>query len=66
MRMATWNVRIMCPELSDDLQQVNYSRKTAAIDSQLRRLHIYIAAHEGDQACRRWYCMLWNKNYIFI
>ena len=43
LRIASWNVRTMCPGLSNDLQQINDSRKTAIIDSELDRLNIDIA-----------------------
>ena len=42
-RIASWNVRTMRPGLSNDLQQINDSRKTAIIDSELDRLNIDIA-----------------------
>ena len=34
----------MCPGISDDLQQVNDSRKTVIIDRELTRLDVSIAA----------------------
>ena len=37
------HVRTMRPSLSNDLQQINDSRKTAIIDSELDRLNIDIA-----------------------
>ena len=43
LRIASWNVRTMRPGLSNDLQQINDSRKTAIIDSELDRLNIDIA-----------------------
>ena len=42
LRIASWNVRTMRPGLSNDLQQINDSRKTAIIDSELDRLNIDI------------------------
>ena len=33
----------MCPGLSDDLQQIDDTRKTAIIDQELKRLNIDIA-----------------------
>ena len=44
LRFASWNVRTMCPVISDDLQQVKDSRKTAIIDRELTRLDVSIAA----------------------
>lgn len=43
MRLATWNVRSMCPGHTDDPQQINDSRKTAIIDLELSKLDIDIA-----------------------
>ena len=43
LRAASCNVRTMCPGLSNDLRQINDSRKTAIIDSELDRLNIDIA-----------------------
>ena len=43
LRIASWNVRTIRPGLSNDLQQINDSRKTAIIDSELDRLNIDIA-----------------------
>ena len=44
LRMATWDVRTMCPGLSDDLQQIDDARKTEVISRELKRLNIDIAA----------------------
>ena len=44
LSLASWNVRTMCPGLSDDLTQINDSRKTAIIDRELARLNVDIAA----------------------
>lgn len=44
LRLATWNVRTMCPGLSDDLQQIDDARKTAVISREFKRLNIEIAA----------------------
>ena len=46
LRIASWNVRTMRPGLSNDLQQINDSRKTAIIDSELDRLNIDIATFQ--------------------
>ena len=43
LRIASWNVRTMRPSLSNDLQKINESRKTAIVDSELDRLNIDIA-----------------------
>ena len=43
-QLATWNVRTMCPSLSDDLQQIHDARKTAIIDRELSKLKVDIAA----------------------
>ena len=43
LRLASWNVRTMCPGLTDDLQQVDDARRTAVIDRELARLNIDIA-----------------------
>ncbi|XP_019625432.1 PREDICTED: uncharacterized protein LOC109470795 [Branchiostoma belcheri] len=42
LRLATWNVRTMCPGLFD--YQIDDSRKTAIINRELMRLNIDIAA----------------------
>ena len=44
LKLATRNVRTMCPGLYDDLQQINDARKTAIVDRELKRLNIDIAA----------------------
>ncbi len=46
LRIASWNVRTMRHGLSNDLQQINDSRKTAIIDSELDRLIIDIATFQ--------------------
>ena len=38
LRLATWNIRTMCPGLSDDLQQIDDARKTAVISGELNIL----------------------------
>ena len=43
LKLATWNVRTMCPGLFDDLQKIDDTRKTAIIDRELKRLNIDIA-----------------------
>ena len=44
LRLASWNVRTLCPGLSDDPQQIDDARKTAIINRELKRLNIDIAA----------------------
>ena len=44
IKLASWNVRTMCPGMTDNPQQVNDARKTAIIDRELKRLNIDIAA----------------------
>ena len=46
LRIASWNIRTMCPGLSAGLQLMGYSRKTAIINKELARLNI-------DVACRQ-------------
>ena len=41
--MGCWNVRTMMPGLSEDLQDVSDSRKTAVINNELKRLDVDIA-----------------------
>ena len=54
LRIASWNVRTVRPGLSNDLQQLNDSRKTVIIDSELDRLNIYIAPITRNTTCRKW------------
>jgi hypothetical protein len=44
LRLATWNVRTMCPGIASDLQLTTDNRKTAIINNELARLKIDIAA----------------------
>ncbi|GFO12261.1 hypothetical protein PoB_003876600 [Plakobranchus ocellatus] len=44
LRLATWNIRTMCPGLSKDLLKVDDSRKTTIISCELERLNIDMAA----------------------
>ena len=44
LRFASWNVRTMCPGLSENLQQIADTRKTAIIDRELLKLNVSIAA----------------------
>ena len=44
LRLASWNVRTMCPGITDNLLEVDDTRKTAIIDRELKRLNIDIAA----------------------
>ena len=43
LRLASWNVRTMCPGITADLQLIDDARKTAIIDRELARLNIDIA-----------------------
>ena len=43
LKLGCWNVRTMLTGLSEDLQDVSDSRKTAVINDELRRLHVDIA-----------------------
>lgn len=42
LKLGCWNVRTMLMGLSEDLQDVSDSRKTAVINDELRRLHVDI------------------------
>jgi exonuclease III len=44
LRLSTWNVRTLTLGFSNDLQEINDSRKTAAIDMKLSRLRMDIVA----------------------
>ena len=44
LRIASWNVRTMCPGLSDDLTRIEDARKTAIIDRELSILNVDIAS----------------------
>ena len=44
LKLGAWNVKIMTPGLSDNLQQVSDVRKTAVINNELCRLHVDIIA----------------------
>ena len=44
LRLATWNVRTMTTGSTDDLMEIADFRKTAAIDLELKRLGVDIAA----------------------
>ena len=70
LRIASWNVRTMRPGLSNDRQQINDSRKTAIIDSELDRLNIDIAglqetrlAENGSLKEQR-YTLFWQRKSI--
>ena len=41
--MGCWNVWTMMPGLSEDLQEISDSRKTAIINNELKRLDVDIA-----------------------
>ena len=44
LRLTSWNVRTMFPGLSDDLSQVDDSRKAAIINHELKQFNIDLAA----------------------
>jgi hypothetical protein len=44
LRYITWNVRTMCPGISDDLTTIMDFRKTAVIDRELDKLKVDVAA----------------------
>ncbi|KAI8779230.1 Craniofacial development protein 2 [Biomphalaria glabrata] len=64
MRLATWNVRTMCPGLTDDLRQIDDARKTAVINNELKRLHIDIAALQETRLAENG--MLRETDYTFF
>ena len=65
LRIASWNVRIMRPGLSNDLRQINDSRKTAIIDSELERLNIDdIATLQEIRIAENW--SLKEQRYTFF
>ena len=43
LRLASWNVRTLCPGHSDDPQQIDDTKKTEIINRELKRLNIDIA-----------------------
>ena len=63
MWLVTWNVSTMCPSLSDDLWQIDDSRKTASINSKLGRLDVDIAALQETRLAAE--CLLQEKDYMF-
>ena len=44
LRLATWNIRTLCPGISNDPNLINDARKTAVINRELKRLSIDVAA----------------------
>ena len=44
LRIASWNVRTMCPGLSEDLTRIEDARKIATIGRELSRLNVDIAS----------------------
>ena len=66
LRLGTWNVRIITPGFSDDLQEVNNARKTAVIDRELSRLQMDIVAlretrlPETESVRERDFTLFWN------
>ncbi|KAI8779063.1 craniofacial development protein 2 [Biomphalaria glabrata] len=43
MRLASWNIRTMCPGFNTDPELVTDMRQTAIIDRELSRLNIDVA-----------------------
>ena len=64
LRLSTWNVRTMCPGLSDDLSNMEDTRKTAVIDLELQRLNIDIAALQETRLAENG--SLREANYTFF
>ena len=64
MRLGTWNVRTMCPGLSDDLCQIDDFRKTAIINNELKKLNIDIAALQETRLASSG--MLQENDYTFF
>lgn len=64
LRIASWNVRTICPGLTDDLQAIQDAHKTAVIDRKLYRLNIDIAALQESRLSANG--PLKEENYIFI
>ena len=64
LRLATWNVRTMCPGLDEDLQKVTNARKTAIIDRELSRLNLDIVALQETRLSS--FGSLKEKNYTFF
>ena len=66
MRLASWNVRTMCPGLSNDLCEISDCRKTAIMSGELKRLKIDIAAlqetrlADSGQLRERDYTFFWR------
>ena len=64
LRIATWNVRTMCPGVSVNTQQVSDIRKTAIIDKELSRLSVDIACLQETRLADSG--TLREKNYTFF
>ena len=64
LRLSTWNVQTMCPGLSDDLSNMEDTRKTAVIDLELQRLNIDIAALQETRLAESG--SLREANYTFF
>ena len=64
MQLASWNVRTVCPGLSDDLQQVDDFRKTAIINHKCKTLSINIIALEATRLSSN--SSLRQQDYVFF
>ena len=64
LRLATWNVRTMCPGFSTDLTNIDDVRKTAVIDAELDRLNIDIAGLQETRLAEEG--SLRENNYTFF
>ena len=66
MRLASWNVRTMCPGLSTEPSEISDCRKTAIISGELKKLNIDIAAFQetrladGGQIREHDYTFFWR------
>lgn len=64
LRFASWNVRTMCPGLSNKLTQIYDIRKTAVINNVLLRLNVDIAALQETNISVSGYFR--EQNYTFL
>ena len=70
LRIASWNVRTMCPDLSDYLTRIENARKTAIIDRELSRLNVDIASLKETRLAangslpEKVYTFFWQKKLL--
>ena len=64
LKLGCWNVRTMTTGISSDLQTINDLRKTTAINNELLRLHIDIAALQETRLAD--YGSLTERDYTFF